>query len=181
MVIKDQFIFIHVPRAGGVAITAALGGRLEGVPLHNPRSHLQTKRFSFGFVRNPWERMVSLYRFQTMKRRTTAANFEEWLTEGEDWLDEDVGFRRPLEPLQRRPAWWWLEGCDVIGRFERIEEDLTDIIRSRGCIHKPLMRQNGTTGGDWRLEYNVRMIDFVAEHHATDIDRFGYAFNGVKQ
>lgn len=176
MVIGGNFVFIHVPRTGGMSITEALGGRLEGVPLHLPRSHIKTEAPTFGFVRNPWQRMVSLYRFLTMKGRTDGEPFDEWLTKGESWLDEDVKFKRPLEPLQRRPCLWWLEGCTHIGMFERLDEDLKRIANSIGFDAGDLPKHNATVGGDWRREYVEGSIAFVREHFAADIEAFGYTF-----
>src|SRR5688572_2108450 len=72
-----KFIFIHAVKTGGTSIGKALapfindGDIISGYPIENPdwpkhswAKHCQTrldldKFWSFGFVRNPWDRLVS--------------------------------------------------------------------------------------------------------------------------
>ena len=71
---KNRFIFIHIPRTGGSSIERALGHR-DWWSIHPPSKHLTTHiakkiyakywkdYFKFTFVRNPWDRMVSLLKY----------------------------------------------------------------------------------------------------------------------
>lgn len=184
MIKNAKFIFIHVPKTGGQSISAALGGDAGGFPKHAPMSDVyHGKRFAFGFVRNPWARMVSLYRFQCQKlwkptddynqAETRALGFKAWLMRDEFFMVQDT--KRDMPPMQRRPQLWWLEGVDFIGRFENIKEDFAHVVAHVGLKKvPPLGHINTTIGGDYRAEYDDESLAFVAEHFAPEIKRFGY-------
>jgi len=187
VIANSRFIFVHVPKTGGKSITAALGGVTPGVHTHTPLRVMHvTNEFTFGFARNPWARMVSLYRFMCQKEfkptdafdqdETRAIGFKAWLTTGSFHMKEDREWMTPdLPPMQRRPQMWWLEGCDFMGRLEDIDADWPVVTALAGIRPIPsLPHINTTSGGDWRDEYDAESREFIAEHFAPDIERFGY-------
>ncbi len=184
MITTDRYIFIHVPKTGGQSITAALAdGNKEKLKHHSLSMVERRGRFAFGFVRNPWARMVSLYRFHCQKPPLISGNysrddtiqmgFKAWLMTDLFYMKEDPDHDMP--PLQLRPQLWWLEGADFIGRFENIEADFARAVELAGAVGAlPLGHINATEGGDWRDEYDAESRAFVAKHFAPDIERFGY-------
>lgn len=204
MISRDGLIFVHNPKAAGQTITLALGGKTPDLATHTPARCVQKgDRFAFGFTRNPWSRMASLYRFLCQKtfRRTDnfdqaairAMGFKRWLMDdrfimqedlhptGEPWVMREHWKGEggaDLPPMQRRPQIWWLDGCDFIGRFERLTEDFRQAMRLAGLSAPALGHVNTTSGGDWRTEYDAESRAFVTEHFAPDIARFGYRFEG---
>jgi len=169
MIRTDTFIFVHVPKTGGVSVNSALGGRTLGGALHLPLYQLDKgDRFAFGFIRDPWERMVSLYRFLIVKGRTLAATFKHWLLAESFFLNEDDP-NLSLMPLQRRPQMWWLEGCDRIGLFENLAIELKAIAEQLRITLNPLPVSNTTQGRPWREEYDAEAWDHVAQYFAPDI------------
>ncbi len=200
VIIGGRFIFVHVPKTGGQSVAMALGGKTQSMATHTPlRCVEKGDRFAFGFARNPWERMVSLYRFMCQKPFRNTDNFDQemtrrigfkrWLMEDEFFMQED---RHPtgepwvmrenwrgdgatdLPPMQRRPQMWWLRGCDFIGRFENLPADFAKACSMAGLQSTGLPHINATTGGNWRAEYDAETRDFVAEHFAEDIEAFGF-------
>lgn len=100
MIYRDKFIFVHVPKTAGLSVSAALGGKDKKLSTHTPlRCVPKGDRFAFGFIRNPWARMVSLYRFLCQKnfKRTDNFNqeavrqmgFKKWLMDDEFIMTED--------------------------------------------------------------------------------------------
>ena len=71
MIVADSYIFVHNPKTGGQSVSAAL---VPGYSVRNRHTPLyaipREGRFAFGFVRDPWARMVSLYRFHCQKMPT---------------------------------------------------------------------------------------------------------------
>jgi len=169
MIRTDKFIFVHVPKTGGVSVNSALGGRTLGGALHLPLFQLDKgNRFAFGFIRDPWERMVSLYRFLIVKGRTSSKTFKHWLLTESFFLNEDDP-ELCLMPLQRRPQMWWLEGCDHIGLFENLATELNLIAISVGIPLQPLHKSNSTQGIPWCLEYDAETYDHVCRNFKPDI------------
>ena len=131
MIVTDSWIFVHNPKAGGASVEQALGEPLKSGHLHSPLSIMpKGDKSAFGFVRNPWDRMVSLYSYLSQKMmrpqemayqcRVADKGFKWWLLEDEYFIERVAP---GLLPLQRRSQMWWLDGCDFIGRFENIDDD----------------------------------------------------------
>ncbi|GAB4383929.1 sulfotransferase family 2 domain-containing protein [Albidovulum sp.] len=200
-VIGHNYLFIHVPKSAGQSITSRLGGVTKGVAAHAPlfaiAPELRAGRYAFGFVRNPWDRMVSVYAFICTKRikrgesaeyqrLARAMGFERWLMEDAFFIHQDAALQVPdLPPIQRRSQMFWLEGCDFIGRVERLAADFAQIAekialkptwRQRLGLCGPVPHRNRSPRADYRTYYSDRSAEFVATHFAPEIERFGYRF-----
>lgn len=186
MVLGDGFAFVHVPKTGGMSITEALGGRSK-VSLHRPPFAVDLNgRRCFGFVRNPWDWMYSIYRSisretgqdQANRRHLAAMGFKAWLTGEAFFLKDDLKLDG-LHPMQRRSQMYWLGLCEMIGRFERIEDDFAEIVTALGIHAKPLQHLNAAAPDDYRAHYDNESVAFVAMHSAPEIHRFGYRFGAT--
>jgi chondroitin 4-sulfotransferase 11 len=200
-VIGPDFLFIHVPKCAGKSISRRLGGVTKGVPSHAPLSYFDrsvlTNRFSFGFVRNPWDRMVSAYTFIISKaprpfddadhrRFAIEVGFKRWLTEGSFYLSDELTWSsRPQDCFQRRSQMYWLEGCDYIGKTESIDYDMSvideHIAMSKSLIYRlryggKVGKRNTTKRGNYQRYYDAETHDFIAKHFAPEISMFKYGF-----
>lgn len=200
-VVGKNYIFIHVPKSAGQSVTSRLGGLTKSVPGHAPLFYLpeetRKSRFAFGFVRNPWARMVSVYAFMCNKpvRRNEDPEYQKAMRRMgfETWLMEDAFFAYDdrlwktddLAPSQRRSQMFWVDGCEFIGKVETLDADFAHVAESIGL--KPRWRERfGQTRGvphknksqhkDYRSYYSDDAAAFVARHFAPEIERFGYGF-----
>ena len=57
------FVFVHVPKTAGMSMYAALGVDRGFGHLRLSDHHDVDGLFSFAFVRNPWDRLVSVYHY----------------------------------------------------------------------------------------------------------------------
>lgn len=173
MITNSRFIFVHNPKTGGTSITEALGGQITedaNLPLFRVS---RNGRFAFGFVRNPWSRMVSMYHW-AVENHFVHRSFKAWLTKMDHRMTTD---RITVLPLQRRSQMWWLHGCDFIGRFETLQADFNHAVETVGLGSRSLPHINQSDHGDWRGHYDRDTTAFVQKHFVQDIDRFGYRFD----
>ena len=188
MVINTElnFIFVHVPKTAGNAVEVSLP--------KCDKSHIGEKHillqdvnkgdmFAFGFVRNPWDRMVSLYHFRCQKdnqnnkfdqQRLIDFGFEKCLLTG--ILGENFPPWDNPKLNMTNDAMTWLHGCDAIGRYEKLQEDFDSICRMGNLDPVKLPHTNSSRHDDYRSYYTQEMIDFVAEKHKRTIELFDYTF-----
>jgi hypothetical protein len=183
---ERNFIFVHVPKTAGNAVEVTLPKCDKS---HRGEKHIilkdveKERMFAFGFVRNPWDRMVSLYHFRCQKdnqnnkfdqQRLKDFGFEKCL------LTSILGVNHPPwtspELNMTNDAMTWLEGCDYIGRYENLQKDFDTICCSLRLEKKELPHTNSSKHIDYREYYTTEMVDYVAETHKRTIDIFGYGF-----
>lgn len=149
--------------------------------------------FSFGFVRNPWDRLVSWY---TMIQETpppgkiklwgyvhqNALNFEEFIVNCTDTVTEERDgylYRKSFV----RPQYQYFtdksgeKAVSFIGKFENLQDDFNAVLSRAGLNPITLPRLNTTRTKDYKTCYSDRTRALVAERFARDIEYFGYTFD----
>ncbi len=186
---SHKCVFFHVPRTGGSSIRSL--GWWDQWTGHFPSASEATgpaKHFSFAFVRNPWDRFVSLYHYfatMTPRHRWYPANrpivagirrfrsFGEFCHEFHAWPHRDN--------FHFRPQWRWIAEehgkllVDFVGRFERLDDDFARICRRLGLSKCRLPRRNSSPHGPYPAYYEKETRRIVGTLYARDADIFGYA------
>lgn len=151
--------------------------------------------FKFAFVRNPWARLVSEYRYRHYDRRRS---FREFVTTGLPTRDAYSDFYRHI-----MPQYEFLHDADgellvdYVGRFETLQNDF-DTVCSRlgitestlphvnssgvrpgilGRVKNWIPRRTGSPGMPFRSYYDEELVEIVGEIYAKDISTFGYRFD----
>ena len=161
--LSHPFVFIHVPKTGGTSIRNALG--LGATPFHMTAQKLRdhhpeaASRFSFTFVRNPWDRLVSYVHSVRGNTWEMPTQFDDYVPQVNYIMDETGNAL-----------------VDFIGRYENLEEDFHTICVRIGIPTPPLPHLNPSMHRNYRAYYDEDAKRLVAEHYAADIDRFGYSF-----
>jgi len=190
----DEFrsIFIHVPKAAGTSISQTLFGRrsrhLPWVDYYRANPRKFRRYFKFAFVRNPWDRLVSTFFFlksgglNPLDRawaEHNLAGFDDFESFALGWLTE----ARARSWVHFRPQHYWFcddhlkSRMDFVGRFENIENDFKEIAERLGCARR-LEKGNRTEHQHYTVYYTPETMAKVAGVYATDIELFGYAFDG---
>lgn len=150
--------------------------------------------YSFSFVRNPWSRVVSVYnskichpkissvrtyfiRYKGLRYKMPFQEFVEWLCcseEGQDecadrhWISQYLFLYEVNNLLVNR-----------VSPFENLSAEWDDIckkISGKHCTLGNYSRKTSSSIGSYRVYYDQRLADLVAERYARDIEIFGYAF-----
>ena len=144
--------------------------------------------FRFAFVRNPWDRLYSAYRFLSTGGREEIDR--RWCREHlADIPDFETfvltGLRRPDIPraIHLRPQHVFLRNAITnkisgfqLGRYKQLEEDFSYVAKRLG-VNKPLPHLNPSRiQGDYREAYSTRMRAVAEDLYARDIGTFGYKF-----
>ena len=195
---RAGIVFIHVPKAAGTSINEALYGRFMGharaaeIARWAPASVKALP--SFSVTRNPWDRLVSAWRFARagegvgdsyragmwrpeLYQVPEFETFERFVTE---WLAV-----RDVTKLDGvfQPQWLFL--CDRrrnvivdhVGRLEDLGPTL-DFIRERTgrAVAIPQANRSGDAV-DYRSFYTPDLARLVGEIYAADAEMFGYRFD----
>jgi len=176
-------IFVEVPKTGSSSIRAIVGQPAK--PHLNIWQILSavepdkfTSYFKFGFVRNPWDRAVSLYERNEglcLKGKMSFEQFIDWMKFASSTCIHPVPHRHQLD--------WFVNPhgdviVDFIGRYENLASDW-DRIAARlgiGGTALPRINVNPHRSRDYTAYYSERTRRIVAERFAVDVEYFGYRF-----
>lgn len=193
-------VFLAYNKAGSSSIEAALHdqrsavweayARLghEALRRRGPWKHMDAREFESLFrwrpavtslhrvavVRNPWDRMVSVYHYQRQTApqkhdRATGLSFRDYVLAGgsgsafttfTDFAGDGHG--RLL--------------VDTVLRVETLDEDFQRLCAERGLTGVELPRKNASARGGYRELYDDDTRQAVSRAFAPDIERFGYTF-----
>jgi chondroitin 4-sulfotransferase 11 len=193
--VKNKVILIHVPKVAGTAISKSLNiKKTAHTHLFNYEQEDRTKFqefFKIGFVRNPWDRLVSAYFFlksggmknkydRYMENKLSSFNsFKDfvYLLDSDNQLKNEI-----INEIHFKPQYMYLINSkgeiemDYIGYFENLEEGFT-ILKER--LNKPyaeLIKNNSSDHKPFWEYYDKNMIDIVGVIYDKDIELFKYKF-----
>jgi len=136
--------------------------------------------FKFAFVRNTWDRLVSLYEFQRSRKFRQSdrhwtckflKNFPIFIEHlvfdsKSNWPDHN---HQQLARL-KRPV-------NFIGCYERLADDWKRVCLLAEMPHVPLERHNYTQERKHYSEYyDKRLRALVQEHYTEEIERFHFRY-----
>jgi len=133
--------------------------------------------FKFGFVRNPWDRVVSLYERTEPLQMKGKMSFDEFV----DWIEYSSATCIHSSP-HRYQLDWFVDSngnmlADFIGRFERLDQDWAFVADKLGITEKSLPHSRTNPRSRHYTEYyNARTRELIAQKFRVDIERFGYEF-----
>lgn len=192
---EHRCIFIHITKTAGTSVAKSLFGYL---PYHYTAIDYRviygrktfTEYFKFAFVRNPWDRLYSAYRYlkaggwDNKDKAWAEANLGAYNDFGafvRQWISKENISRH----LHFRPQCHFI--CDGKGRlmvdylayFETINDDFDKIAR-RLHIDAEIGHHNVNPGSSYRDVYDEETRKIVADIYAQDIALFGYDFDGIR-
>ena len=197
---KHKFIYTRVPKTGSTSLAMLLNRNVSDVfrPLwpkqnswrgaeHAPLAHLKScvsesnydEYFKFGIVRNPWDKLVSQYHKHIKGGKMGSGENDSF----EDWINNTWNRFRIEENENKKygqhigPQYDIVEGCDFIGRFENLQQDVYTICDKINLPRLKLPQTNSSTHQHYTKYYNNKTREMVAELYAKDIEYFNYKFD----
>lgn len=192
---SENLLYIHIPKCAGTSVAKSLGLEGQGhytVHFHQLRlSKTEFEaRYKFAFVRNPYDRLYSLYRYfsfggdrlnpDVVKKiqclfGQKALSFEDFLRviEHKDLVKTDVFFKEMSDYLCPSDSDEVL--VDFVGRFENLSDDYEKIRTERG-VGEALLSENKSYKIKSNLKevYNEFTQSFVLKNYRKDFRVFGY-------
>lgn len=191
--------FIHIPRTGGTSFERWVN---ENKITHiNKDTHrkvdVSDKGLIFGFVRNPFDRMVSLFHYigQNAERRLNAlktikeidgkfntvirkdleifrlyeSGFSNWIENFTKGEGPDWAWRK-----DNQSSWFGDKDCLVL-KTENLSVDFSHIQDLFNC-YDPLPKTNISEHRDYHVYYNSDSKRIVERLFKDDLDKFNYGF-----
>ncbi len=191
----EHLIFIKIPKTGGTSIVKALGiknlhsldrvinhfrfvsrvsfGHMDYTMLRDGgyvSDGYHARAFKFTFCRNPFSRIVSLYRH---------------IGEGQSFFDfvrsvkeqkPEIGLFNVMGLSPAAPQVRWVEGAHVhfIGRFENLQDDFLNLLHMVGLPDKTLPHLRDGGDYDYRGYYCAESEAIVRDLYREDFDFFQY-------
>ncbi len=188
-------IFFHIPKGAGISVAKSLFGNLGGghIPAKNAAiifsKHEFESYFKFTFVRNPWDRLLSAYKYikagglLSIDRKWAVENMVPYKTFESFVLK---GLRQPniLEYIVFQPQCNFL--CfpdsnelvvDFLGFYENLSDDFNYVANKLGLTVQLGHENRSSYSGSYKNAYTAEMRDVVANVYRQDIEILGYTFD----
>jgi hypothetical protein len=184
MYVSDDYRYamIHIQKTGGTTIARNLGKRTEGKRILYRHSYLSEvtdelekrirKYFIFAFVRNPYHRIVSRYRFHLVVKPLCSKdpkykNLERFIKFFGDLGKLDGQSQYVTHPRLK---------CNIF-KFENIQEDYDKICKKLKVDRMvlPKLKQGHFYGNYTPEKYlTFKAIGMINDLYADDFKNFGY-------
>lgn len=187
---NSRKIFIHNPKTGGTSIIKILNfhnhnnKRFIHMTTYDAATIFQNtwnNYYSFGFVRNPWDRMVSLYHYQRSISYGIFTKFNQThqlasLYGFSDWLSFNIS--NPTSMWVDKPQFDWLDGLTEVYAFEEFTDAVLRLLELFEISSNNIVHENKSVSHEHYRNFFVRddHINYIGELDKKVIDQFCYSF-----
>lgn len=192
---RKNCIYIHIPKAAGTSLNKAIYGRTLG---HYTASEIQSlfpklfvKAFVFSFVRNPWDRVLSAYRFAKVGKTNSMGmyrpeqyqipqfdSFERFLFE---WLAKQNMDK--VDFIFQPQSKFVVDNkgrilTDYLGKVEDLDVDIKYVEYKLDAVINVGHENITSNRSDFRNDYiSDDMVELVRSLYSDDVKRFDYCFD----
>jgi hypothetical protein len=195
-----KFLFVHIQRTGGTSISRhLLDAQVNADQFLAPHAPvLDAKKllsadyhdyFTFAFVRNPWDRLVSWYHMiKTYGPGNTTNQFWAYVLANSTCFEEFI--KNCTETIVQdgsgKSIMWnqvdYLSDSkgtivvDAIGRFENYARDVRGIFNRIKVPFDTLCSANAVPHAHYSAYYTPELREIVATRFKKDTEHFGYRY-----
>lgn len=191
---KHKCVFMHITKTGGTSIETKLSGskpppvrmkHLKTPPWIDKERHMNVVNmvktygeeswenyFTFTFVRNPWDRMVSWF-FWRKRMRTIPKDltFSEFVIDFKFWHTDKT--------LPAQPQHSWFDDkfkIDFVGKFENLQDDFNKVCNTLNIKDTKLPHMYNTKHSHYSEYYDSETKKEVDRIWGIDAEIFKYKF-----
>ena len=176
VVYLDEMTFIHIPKTGGISITnwfiknfaSKIKSNMSNI--RHPSTEMTDLKTpeTFTVVRNPWDRVVSLWAFWN-KIKKQDVPFDDFVRNLHNYKFHEAAWFTFDQPQKA----WIPNGVTYLLKFETLDEDFKLIQEKFNCT-EPLCHINSTKHAYYKTYYTLETWNIVSEIFKDDIETFGY-------
>lgn len=184
-----MLILVHIPKTGGTSLYRAFHTVGADITRSHDSAAVLKASYSAGewnaafkatFIRNPWDRAVSLFYWWNYEV-ISGMSFKEWIRAGAEHHREyalELGF----DPLDQLGYLVDEDGNDLvqfIGRYEQLAEHAVALGKHIHAVPAPLHRMQRSSRPDvpYQAMYDSETAEMLADRTRPFIERFGYTFD----
>ena len=188
---KKSALFLHCPKVASVSIRIILENcgfqkvKLGEYPdfINNfDKTKLKIQNtlkynsslFTFSFVRNPWDRVVSAYEYLN---RSISISFKDFIFS--DFVNPDVKWHYGITQFDIIGDGDSTPLVDFIGRFERLQEDFNRVCKIIGIRPVLLPYKNKSIHKHYSEYYDDTLKEVVDKLYYKDIKIFSYNYEDI--
>ncbi|WP_422362436.1 sulfotransferase family 2 domain-containing protein [Reichenbachiella sp.] len=189
----NKCIFVHIPKAAGIAISQSLFNNLGGG--HETIRYYQEilkpsdfdSFFKFTIVRNPWDRLYSAYEY--LKQGGFGINDKKWFDENiakynsfENFVMNWLSIENCKKYIHFLPQKHFIENkhgqveLDFVGNFETIQDDFSEISKQLKRRIQLKHINSRKVSRNYKSAYTKGMIEKVREVYSIDLEVLNYGF-----
>ena len=188
-----NFLYVWINKTGGASMNKALGIKYDGKGTwYNHYTALELREaigrkqfedmFKFCFVRNPWDKVASEFRFRVSTCQTglsESSDFKEWVIRA--YLQRDLEINDWSRMFMSQMD-WITDGdgtviVDFVGRFEKLQADFDIVCDRLGIAPVELPWLNATRSDHgYRQYFDEETKGIIGNTFKRDIAAFGYEF-----
>ena len=198
---NKKFIFVHIPKCGGTSISHCMSTGNNEFYKYNGFRHNTLEQdiefcniqknslninetFVFSSVRNPWDRIVSVYHFHRILKENKYPwvefckkhSFLDFIKYSEENHKKMIVFTTYMEFLSQNN-----EFCvDYIIDFNNINNDFK-FISNLFDVTAALPKVNKTNHKEYKFYYNSYSEEVIRNHFINDIKFFQFCFEDPKE
>ncbi|TCI04448.1 hypothetical protein EZV61_00275 [Corallincola luteus] len=197
---QHQCIFIHIPKAAGTSVLSAMMGGNENPDRDHTgyKTYLEAnpgkfdRYFKFTFVRDPWDRLISVYTYlkgggnggsDRYFQQLIADRYPTFAEFVLGYLDKD----RIHQHILLRPQFLFVVDhkdqlmVDYVGRFESIADDFSKVSQQLKLgVSLPQVNRSARKDKSAYL-VSQEVIDKIGQLYSRDVAQFGYCAPLLKE
>lgn len=203
-----MIIHIHISKTGGISFRRSLSTKSKNGPNRHRRVIMDGKEIKMlsahnnierhfkrhgkkifdesirvSVIRNPYDRMVSLWHYAIQIKGKDLPEFNKWIKELYDQRDylNNPKLHKGIPNLTTKPQFYWcsLNGelalTDII-KFENYKEDFEAFVDKYNIEASPLKHVNRSKHNHFMSYYNEDTRRMTYEIYKIDFEQFNYKF-----